>query len=884
MGWLNAWRLCLRAFFRRAQLDDEMDRELRFHLDQQIAEHEAAGLSPDEAHRRARVAFGGLDSVKEFCRDQRGLRFIEETVRDMRYGVRMFARAPALHALAALTLALGIGANTAIFSVVHSVLLKDLPFAEPEQLVSLWENNPNGIRRNLVSPPNFSDWRAASTSFESLAAIVETDFVLTGTEGPERIRGASVSPHFFDTLGMTAVLGRTFLETDGQPDADPAVVVSDAYWRRRGADPGLVGTEVTLQDQRRTIVGVVSHAAALSYVARATDSPVGGIDIWEPVAWRDTSYGRSAHFLRVVGRLKPQGNLTEAAAEMETIGVRLADAYPDSNDEWGVTLEPLHNALVGDATTVLLLLFGAAGAILLIACANVTHLLLSRGAARSNEMAVRIALGAPRARLVRQVVTESVVLAAVGGGLGIVVAWVGLDALVALSPTSLPRLDDVAISVPVCAVAVSLSLGAVFAASLMPALRWSQAGLNSALGRAGQRYGTGRDRTRKMLVAAEVATSVVLLVAAGLLVRSFVALTSVDPGFQPTRVLTAQVALPQSRYGESQQRAFFQELISRVRTLPAIERVGAIGDPPLTGGEGFWRFGFTIEGQPSPPDGQRGYVRWISPGYFAAMGIPLLHGRPFTEQDLGTDGPQVIVVSQALVRRFFPGVDPIGQRVQTGFDGRTWREIVGVVGDVRQTALDQDAAPHLYYPYLQTPMPTMTLVVRSATEPASLTAAIRQAVRDVDPDQPIHNVRTAEDLVAASVAGPRFATVLFGLFGVLALLLTVVGIYGVVSYQVTQQTRDIAVRSALGASRRRILWELLQQGLQPVLGGAALGIVVAFVIARLFAALLFGVTATDAATFVTATVAVAGIGFLAIWLAAGRVTRLDPMDALRTDH
>ena len=316
-----------------------------------------------------------------------------------------------------------------------------------------------------------------------------------------------------------------------------------------------------------------------------------------------------------------------------------------------------------------------------------------------------------------------------------------------------------------------------------------------------------------MLVAAEVAASVVLLVAPGLLVRSFAELTSVDPGFQSSRVLTAQVTRSQSRYPEPQQRAtFFRALIARVGALPAVEQVGAIGDPPLTGDEGFWRFGFTIEDQPSPLDGQRGYVRWISPGYFATMGIPLLQGRWFTEEDLGADRPQVVVVSQALVRQFFSGVDPIGQRVQTGFDGRTWREIVGVVGDVRQTALDQDAAPHLYYPYLQTPMPTMTLVVRSATDPTTLTATIRQAVHDADPNQPIHNVRTTEKLVAAFVAAPRFATVLFGLFEVLALLLTIVGIYGVVSYQVTQQTHDIAVRSALGASRRQILWELLQQG------------------------------------------------------------------------
>ena len=718
-----------------------------------------------------------------------------------------------------------------------------------------------------------------------MAAIVETDFVLTGTDTPERIRGASVSPDFFDTLGLTAMRGRTFLSPDARANADPTVVVSEAYWRRRGADPGLVGTEVTLQDRRRIIVGVVPHAAALSYVSRATDSPVGRIDIWELVAWADTSHGRSAHCLRVIGCLHPQATLTEAMAEMETISDRLAEAYPDSNSEWGVTLEALHSAIVGDATTVLLLSFGATGVILLIACANVTDLLLSRGAARRSEMVVRTALGAPRVRLVRQVLMEHLVLAVVGGGLGICAATVGVDTLVSVNPTARPRLTDVTITLPVLTVATCLSLLAVFAASLSPALRWSQAGAQPALGRANHRYSTGWDRTRQILVAADVAASVVLLVAAGLLVRSFAELTSVDPGFHSSRVLTAQVTLPQSRYGEPQQRAaFFQALIARVRTLPGVEQVGAIGDPPLTGGEGFWRFGFTIEKQPSPLDGQRGYVRWISPGYFATMGIPLLQGRWFTEKDLGADRPHVVVVSQALVRQFLSGVDPIGQRVQTGFDGRTWRDIVGVVGDVRQTALDQDAAPHLYYPYLQTPMPTMTLVVRSATDPTSLSAAIRQAVHDVDPDQPIHHIRTTEDLMAASVAAPRFATVLFGLFGALALLRTVVGIYSVVSYQVTQQIHDIAVRSALGASRRQMLWELLRQGLQPVLGGTALGIVVAFAVTRLFSALLFGVTAADTQTFATAAVGLMGVGVLAIWLAAGRVTRVDPMEALRTEQ
>ena len=370
-----------------------------------------------------------------------------------------------------------------------------------------------------------------------MAAIVETDFVLSGTEVPERIRGASVSPDFFDTLGMTAVRGRTCLARDAQPDADPAVVVSDAYWRRRGAHPGFVGTEITLQDRRRFIVGVVSHAAALSYVSRATDSPVAGIDIWEPVAWPDTSHGRSAHFLRVVGRLQPQATLAEASAEMETISDRLAEAYPDSNNEWGVTLEALHSAIVGDATTVLLLSFGAAGVILLIACANVAHLLLSRGTARRSEMVVRTALGAPRVRLVRQVLTEHLGLAVVGGGLGIFAATFGVDALVSVNPTALPRLTDVTISLPVLVLATSLSLVAVFAASLIPALRWSQTGAQAAPGQAGHRYSTGRDRTRQMLVAAEVAASVVLLVAAGPLVRSFAELMSVDPGFQSSRVL-----------------------------------------------------------------------------------------------------------------------------------------------------------------------------------------------------------------------------------------------------------------------------------------------------------------------------------------------------------
>ena len=341
MRWVSAVRARLRLLFHRSRLDTEMDAELHFHLDQQVAENEATGLSPREARRRALMVFGGVDSVKESCRDQRGLRFLEETVRDVRHGVRLFARSPALHGVAALTLALGIGANTAIFSVVHSVLLAELPFEEPERLVTLWENNPNGIRQNLVSPPNFNDWRATSTTFESLAAIVETDFVLTGRETPERIRGASVSPGFFDTLGLTAVRGRTFMATDVQPDADPTVVVSEAYWRRRGEDPGLVGTVVTLQDRPRVIVGVVSQAAALSYVSRVTDTPVGAIDMWEPVTWSETSYGRSAHFLRVVGRLHPQTSLTEATAEMDTIGTRLAETYPDSNEEWGVTLEPL---------------------------------------------------------------------------------------------------------------------------------------------------------------------------------------------------------------------------------------------------------------------------------------------------------------------------------------------------------------------------------------------------------------------------------------------------------------------------------------------------------------------------------------------------------------
>jgi putative ABC transport system permease protein len=857
----------------------EIDEELRFHLDMRTEENVRRGMSPEEARREAEKRFGRLTRIKEMGYEVRGGGLVETLWQDLRYGARMLVKAPVFTLIAVITLALSIGANTAIFSVVNAVLLRPFPYESPERLLVLQESVSGGAAFT-ASYPNFADWRAQNRACSSMAAVrTNESFNFTGAGEPERLQGRVVSAEFFSTLGIKPLLGRDFLAEEDRPGATPAVILSHGFWQRRfGADPGVIGKQLTLNNQSFAVVGVTP--ANFQYGAEADVTVPIGLQA-ERFRLRGKDPGVS-----VVARLRPGVSQQQAETELNLIAARLEQQYPESNTGRRVLLTPLHESFVGDVRQPLLILLGSVGLVLLIACANVANLLLVRASARRKEMAVRVALGAGRARIIRQLLTESLLLAALGAALGILLAFWGTSLIISQVPDGIPRLQEARVDAPVLAftLAVSLLTGLLF--GLAPALRASRPNLTEGL-KEGERGSSGRrQRLRAALVVCEVALTLSLLAGAGLLIQSFRRVLQVDPGFKAQNLLTMQLSV--NNADGHQVANFFEQLQQAVRGLPGVNSVAVSNGLPLGGAN---QPPFIVEGRPRPEPGKEpaGIRYTVSPDYFRTLGIELLKGRVFAAQDTPDTQP-VVIIDEVLARQYFPDEDPLGKRIRQVLPDAPGLEIVGVVRHVEHDSLDGQAAARaqFYLPFHQIPLerlPTqvrrINLLVRTEVDPSSLAPAVRGQVAALNKDQALFNVRTMEQIVAQSVAPRRFSMLLLTIFAAVALVLAGVGIYGMMSYAVAQRTREIGVRMALGAQVSDVLRMVIGQGMKLVLTGLALGLVASVALTRTIRSLLFGVSATDPATFAAIAALLALVALLACFVPARRATRVNPMVALR---
>ncbi|HSB12381.1 MAG TPA: ABC transporter permease [Blastocatellia bacterium] len=798
---------------------------------------------------------------------------VETIWQDMRYGARMLRRKPGFTAVAVLALGLGIGANTAIFSVVNAVMLRPLPFPQPDRLVRVWESNPGRSWPEFsASQPNYYDWVQQNQVFESLAAQQGSTFNLTGDGEPERIIGAYATANLFHTLGATPAHGRSFVADEDRPGADRVVVLSHGLWQRRfGSDAALVGKTIRLNGESHTVIGVLP--AEFSFIA--------GIDLWVPLARDLAQSDRSNHILSVFGRLKPGISLEQATADLTSIAENLERQFPASNGGWGVRLRSFYDWIVPEATRKsMLILFAAVGFVLLIACVNVANLLLAHAAGRQREMAIRAALGASRARVIRQLLTESLLLSSLGAIVGVLLALWGTHLLTANNDMNIPRLDETSVDGRALAFTMSSSLltGLIF--GMVPAWKASKPNLDDAL-KEGGRTGAGgsRHRLQSALVVSEIALALVLLVGAGLMIRSFTRLQQAPLGFAPDNVMTMQINLPGSKYAEGPRRVeFFNRLLERLRDVPGVVDAAAISQVPFSGGN--WAMEATLEGRDGagePPISAD--TRAVTPGYFRTMGIPLVHGRYFTEQDRD-NSPLTLIVSEKFAERCWPGEDPIGKRFKAG-TGNPFGTVVGVVGNVRSLSLDDAGRPAFYFAYGHIAMPRLTVVIHTKSEPEALTAAFRSQVLALDDELPIFNIRPMSQIVSSAAGQPRFQTVLLGSFAALALLLAAVGTYGVMSFAVAERRHEVGVRMALGARPGDVIRMIVWEGARLSLGGVAAGILAAFALTRVMASLLFEVSATDPLTFILTSSLLTGVALAACFIPARRATRVDPMTALR---
>lgn len=878
-------RSWLRVVLGRARAESEMDAELRFHIDSRTDDLIRSGLSRQEALRRARIEFGGVESVKEECRDANHSNFFDSVLNDIRFALRMLRKSPGFTAIAILTLALGIGANTAIFSVVYSVLLRPFPFPQPAQLVSIFENNlEKGIPITGCSYPDLLRLQSQTRQFSEIAGAQRHDLTLTGKGEPAVVHTIVVTPGVFTLLGRQPLLGRFLLPEDNRKGAAPAVVLSENLWRSRFAsDPAILGASVTL-DQRAYIVAGVMPASFRV--------PVYGEhqQIWIPLA-QDPLFGpwmdrRGGHWLRVLGRMKPGVSFAQAQAELDAASSALAAEFPAENDGWSIRLSPLQKLVVSDVRTPLLVLLAAVGLVLLIACVNIANLLLARATTRVREVALRQALGAGRFRIVRQLLTESLVLGLVGSALGILLAVWGVQALVAFLPPEIPQFGGIHADFWVLGFALLLSVTASAGFGLAPALLASNSSTNSALREGAERTGEGasRLRLRSFLAASEIALAVVLVVGAGLLIRSFIRMTSVAPGFGSEHIVKAQVSLPQYQYSAPHQwRAFASTLLERLQSQPGMSE-SAIG-APLPIADGVVNLGFSIEGAPPPPGlpTSADYAT-VSPEYFGVLGIPLLRGRLLGRTD-SPGSALVTVISQSFARAYFPNENPVGHRINFSFppDSAVPHEIVGVVGDVRDVSLRQPPGPMMYVPFAQAPLWGADVLVKSPLPESSVVAAIHQSVRSIDSNLPVTDVASMNDVLADSVAASRVRAWLLGLFGSVALLLAAAGVFGVISYSVSRRTREFGVRVALGAAPADIRGMVLRETFRLAASGLAAGLIAAFALSHFLASQLYAVGARDPLTFAIAILVLLAAAVLAGYLPARRATRIDPVAALRCD-
>jgi len=805
---------------------------------------------------------------------------------DIRYGLRMLIKSPSVSIVATIALALGIGANTAIFSVVNAVLLRPLPFPNSDALMSVFEKDTTrGVLRGSYSYPNFFDLRDQTRVFEHIAAYHDNDFIITGSGDPVRVLGGMVTADLFPALGVAPMLGRNFTQAEEKPtETGRVVILSEQFFARHfNSNAAILNQPITLNGESYTVIGVMP---------KGFEFPIQNepYELWTTIA--DDSAGKSpissqrgAHFLNIIGRLKPGVGQAQAQAEVDTIAQRLEQQYPDTNTHKGIRVESALTALVGDIRPALLILLGAVACVLLIACANVANLQLARAMTRHKEMSIRSALGASRTRVVRQLLIESVILSMLGGALGLALALWWSDLLIALGKQDIPRAIQVGLDWRVLGFTVGISVltGVIF--GLFPALHLSKTNLTESL-KEGRGFvgGAGRNRIRGVLVIAELAIAVVLLVGAGLLIQSLWLLRHVGSGLRSENVLTFNVALPDARYSSEKQARFYRELLSHVRELPGVQSASVILPLPLSGDR--ISISFQIDGRPvSPKDEPSADMFVADSNYFRTMGIPILKGRDFEDRDEHKSAP-VIIVTDSFAREYFPGEDPIGKRIQPGIstwddEKSTMREIVGIVGDVRNRALKTEPKPAYYLPQSQVPFNQVVVVAKTAGDPKSLVPSVTRAVRSMDAELPVFSVKTMDEYVTNSVAGPRFNTTLLSIFAAVALVLTIIGLYGVMSYSVAQRTNEIGIRMALGAEKHDVLKLIVKQGLTLVVIGLALGIGGALALTKLLTSLLFGITTKDPVTFVAIAALLSLVGLLACCVPALRATKVDPLVALR---
>jgi putative ABC transport system permease protein len=882
MSWTERIRQ-LGQHLRRRRFEQDLDDEIQSHLQLEIDRNVEAGMTPEQAGQAARRSFGPVAASKEDARTIWGWAGVDRFHQDLRFAVRMLRKSPGFAAVAILSLALGIGANSAIFSVVYATLLKPLPYPESDRLVYVYETfqRHGGQGTGSTSTPNLEDWRAGNTVLEAIGGWSSASFNLTGEDEPVVVAGHRVEPGVFSALQVAPLLGRFLSESDNEEGHDRVAVLSHGLWQRRfQADSGIVGKTISLNGQQFTVIGVMPPSFQFPPRTRS--------DLWAPlIPPADQRGKRGNHWMQVVARVKPGVTIPQAQTNMDSIAQRLQHDYPNEQEGRGILLRPLYQDVVGNRQAAVLTLWGAVGFVLLIACANVSNLLLARAGVRRREFAVRASLGASRPRLFRQLLTETALIALLGGVAGLLLSRQTVHYLAQMPGTSIPRGDEVAVNPWVLAFSIAVSLLAAFATGIFPALRASRPNLHDAIkeSAAGRGQSYRRDRLRTALVIAEVSLSLVVLVGAGLMLRSFQRLSEIDLGIRTESLLTMSIPLAPEKYKKPADGIrFYEAVLPRINALPGVQFAGLINRLPLrqwgTNGN------LAIRGKPEPPPGQEPFAEFrnVSADYFHAMGIPLVAGRLF---DAHEDPKRIVVINAAAAKAFWPDNDAVGQHL--GWPDDYWFTVVGVVANVRNWSLTSEPRPEVYWPYngdeLLAPLslPEMNLVVRTTVEPQSLAAAIQQEIRQVDPEQPVHLVKTMEQVAADAVAGPRFQTLLFGVFAALALLLALAGVYGVISYSVSQRTHEMGIRMALGAHPRDVLRLVLGHGLTLAVIGTAGGVAAALGLTRYLQSQLYSVEPTDPLTYAAVAALLLATTLLACYVPARRAARVDPMAALRDE-